>query len=165
MAEKDKIAEKKVKHDGIFNFKETYGFLHTLLTDLGYAVEEKGYGEKTKPEGKEIDVHWVAKRKISDYFRFILKIDWLVHMTPVEVVRDGVKIKANKGDIEIKIIGFLERDYEHKWEATAFLRFLRGVYDRYIIKTTIEGYAEDLISDVNEMTNQLKAFLVLEAKR
>jgi len=59
----------------------------------------------------------------------------------------------------------LERDYEHKWEATAFLRFLRGVYDRYIIKTTIEGYAEDLISDVNEMTNQLKAFLVLEAKR
>jgi len=166
MVEKDRIIEQKVAYDGIFDFKETYSFLYTLLIDGEYIVEEKSYSEKSKPDSKEIEVSWDAKRKVTDYVRYHLKISWrILGLKEIEVMRDGKKIKANSGKLEIKIAGFLETDYENKWEATAFFRFLRGVYDKFIINTTLEKYEDGLFEEVEESVNQMKTFLVLEAKR
>jgi len=167
MAELDKISETKVKHDGIFDFKEVYRFLYTMFVDYEYSVEEITYGEKASPaKGKEIEFFWIAKRKISDYFRFRIKVEFrILGMNDVEVTKDGVKSKANKGSLEVKFICYLEKDYEHRWESTAFLKFLRGLYDNYIIKGRIEAYEDKVFEEMNDFANQIKAFLVLEARR
>ena len=166
MVESDKIAESKIKHDGIFDFKEVYRFIYAQATDLEYEIEEKVYSEKNGPKGKEIEIHWIAKRKISDYFRFKIKVDWLIlGMTDVDVVKDGVKLKMNKALLEIKFIVYLEKDYEERWSTTAFLKFLRGVYDNYIIRGRVLDYEFKLVEEMNQITEQLKAFLTLEAKR
>ena len=163
MSEKDKICEGKINHEGIFDYKDLYRFMYTWLTDYEYFIEEKVYTEKAKPEGKEVEIHWIARRKISDYFRFILKIDWNIFgMTSVEIVKDNIKVKANKGRIEIKITAFLEKDYENKWETSSFLKFLRGVYDRFIIKGRIENYEDKVAEELDELVAQTKAFLALE---
>jgi hypothetical protein len=163
MSEKDKICEAKVKHDGIFDYKEVYRFLYAWLTDFEYFMEERNYTEKVKPEGKEVEIHWIARRKISDYFRFVLKVDWLIlGMTNIEVMKDNLKVKANKGVLEIKVTGFLEKDYENRWENTSFLRFLRGVYDRFVIRGRIEDYEDKLCEELDEFVAQAKAFLALE---
>jgi len=166
MVEIDFISESKVKHDGIFDFKEIYRFLYTAFIDKLYDLEEIAYSEKNSATGKEIDFHWVASRKISDYFRFKIKIDWLIlGMNSVEVTKEGIKTKMNKGALEIKFSCFLEKDYEARWEGTAFLKFLRGVYDDYVIKSRIVDYEHRLLMEMNEFADQAKAFLVLEAKR
>ena len=166
MAEKDKIAESKVKHDGIFDFKEIYKFLYALAMDLEYDLEERSYSEKNTVKGKEIEIHWIARRKISDYFRYVVKMDWLIlGMNDVEVMKEGVKVKTNKGLLEIKFGVWLEKDYENRWEATAVLKFLRGLYDNYIIRGRILDYETKLITEMTEMVEQLKAFLVLEGKK
>jgi len=166
MSEKDKICEGKINHDGIFDYKEVYRFMYAWLTDFEYFVEEKTYTEKAKPEGKEVEIHWIARRKISDYFRFVLKVDWNIFgMTSVEVIKDNIKIKANKGRIEIKVTAFLEKDYENRWEKTSFLKFLRGVYDRFVIYGRIENYEDKIAEELDELTSQTKAFLALEGVR
>ena len=166
MVEIDFISESKVKHDGIFDFKEIYRFLYTAFIDKLYDLEEIAYSEKNTATGKEIDFHWVASRKISDYFRFKIKVDWLIlAMTSVEVMKEGIKTKMNKGSLEIKFSCFLEKDYESRWEGTAFLKFLRGLYDNYVIKSRILDYERRLLMEMNEFADQAKAFLVLEAKR
>lgn len=163
MSEKDKVCDGKVKHDGIFDYKEVYRFLYTWLLDYEYFIEEKNYVEKVKPEGKEVEIHWMARRKISDYFRFILKVDWLIlGMTNVEVMKDNIKVKANKGVLEIKVTAYLEKDYENRWENTAFFRFLRGVYDKFIIRNRIEAYEDKMAEELDEFVAQTKAFLALE---
>jgi hypothetical protein len=163
MSERDKICDGKINHDGIFDYKEVYRFMYTWLTDFDYFVEEKTYTEKAKPEGKEVEIHWIARRKISDYFRFVLKVDWNIFgMTTVEIVKDNIKIKANKGRLEIKVTAFLEKDYENRWENTAFLRFLRGVYDNFIIRQRIEDYEDKIAEELDELVAQTKAFLALE---
>lgn len=163
MSEKDKVAEGKINHEGIFDYKDVYRFMYTWLTDFDYFVEEKTYTEKAKPEGKEVEIHWIARRKISDYFRFILKIDWNIFgMTTVEVVKDNIKVKANKGRLEIKVTAFLEKDYENRWENTAFVRFLRGMYDRFIIRNRIEDYEDKVAEELDEIVAQTKGFLALE---
>lgn len=162
MAEKDRITEMKVKHSGLFDFREAYSFLYTLLTDMGYGVEEKVYSEKTKGDQKDIEITWAAKRSVSDYFRFEMKVDFrIMRMVNVDVTKDGVKASVNKGDFEVKIGAFLERDYESRWENTAFLRFLRGIYDKYVIKSTREGYEDKVYGEAEGLTQQLKAYLAL----
>ncbi|MFC1685507.1 hypothetical protein ACFLZZ_00615 [Nanoarchaeota archaeon] len=166
MAEKDKIFEEKLVHDGIFDLKNTYNFLYTLLTDDEFSMEENSYKEKNAGTSKEIEIAWTAKKKISDYFRFLVKISWRVlGMQTVEVTKDGQKVKMNKGLLEIKIAGFLERDYENKWESSALYKFLRGVYDQFVVAKTIKGYEGKLGEEMSAAINQLKSFLVLEAKR
>ena len=166
MAEKDKIATEKVKHDGVFDFKEVYRFLYTLATDLEYDVEERLYSEKNTARGKEIEIVWVAKRKISDYFRFHIKMKWLIlGMSDIEVMQDGAKVKTNKGLFEITFDSFLEKDYENKWSSTAFLKFLRGLYDNYIIRGRISDYEDRIVEEMSELIEQLKAFLILEARK
>ena len=59
----------------------------------------------------------------------------------------------------------LEKDYEHRWENNPFWKFLRGIYDRYIIRTRIEQYEERLLEEVNEAIAEAKALLAIETKR
>jgi len=163
MAEIDKICDGKIKHDGIFDFKEIYNFLYKWLKDSNYDVEEKSYTEKVKAEGKEIEVNWVARRTISDYFRFQIKI--LIRVTGminVETMKEGVKVKMNKGLLDIGVTSYLEKDYEHRWEALALLKFMRGIYDKFIIKSRVEQYEEKIAEETDEMIAQTKAFLALE---
>lgn len=165
MVEKDEVFSGKVKHSGIFDFKELYRFCYVWQVDKEYQVVEKEYTEKLGATGKEVVIKWEAKRKISDYFRYVIKTEWrILNMKDAEVEMDGVKITLNKGNTEIKAKGILEKDFEHRWENSAFLKFLRGFYDRYIIRGRISDYEDKLLDEVDEYLAETKAFLALEGK-
>jgi len=166
MVETDKITENKIKRDGIFDFKELYRFCYTWLADDEYLMVEKNYTEKVKGDAKEIEIYWEAKKKISDYFRILLKISWrILNMVEVEVQKDGKKIKMQKGLVEIKTTGSLQKDYEHRWEDRPLFKFLRGVYDKYIIRGRIDQYEQKVIDTVDEFVAQVKSFLVISGER
>jgi len=156
--EKDRIHEGTIKHKGFFNFKDTYNFLYNFLTEYEYNLLEKKYSEKIKPNGKEIEVTWEAKRKITDYFRFFIKVEW--YIIGMKEEKEG-----NSGEMKIKITGYLEKDYEEKWEVAPLTRFLRDVYERYIIKRRMEKLEYRIIEEVDEAIAQLKSFLALEGRR
>ena len=124
MSEIGPVYETKVVHAGIFSFKDLYKFIYEFFTSYQYAVVEKKYSEKIKAEGKDVEVEWLCIRKISDYFRFRIKVTMrVVGMTQVEVTREGVKTKRDKAEIETKIASFLERDYENKGKQTLSASF------------------------------------------
>ena len=93
-----------------------------------------------------------------------MEIDWhIMGMTSVEVEIDGIKKKMNKGRIEVKIKTTLEKDYESRWEGRPFFKFLRTLYDRYLVPSRIEQYEEKLIIEGDELVAQLKSFLELSS--
>lgn len=165
--ELDSLFKSKVRHVGIFDFKETYRILYEWLLDEGYDVNEKGYKEVMQPgNAKEIEIEWEAWRKVSDYFRFYIWVKFHpIGMTSVEVDIDGVKQKMNKGDFTIEVKCVLQKDYENRWENRPFMKFLRTLYDRYLIRERIESYEGKLISEMQEFLDQAKAFLSLTARR
>ncbi|MCL6500432.1 MAG: hypothetical protein K6T16_00125 [Candidatus Pacearchaeota archaeon] len=166
MSELSPVLEGKVVHAGIFDFKEIYRFLYEWFISYDYLVMEKKYSEKITPEGKDIEIEWLCLRKISDYFRFRVKITIrIIRMTSVEVMRGDIKTKRDKGEIEIKFGSALERDYENKWESNPITKFFRGIYDKYIIKPRIDAYEDRLATEVEEVVAQAKAFLALEGRR
>jgi hypothetical protein len=168
MAEKDTIFTGKVKQGGLFDFKELYRFCYVWLVDHDYFVTEKVYSEKVGAGGKEIEIEWEAKRKISDYFRFTIKVNWRIiglNDAEAEDKETGKKVKLNKGNVELKVAGVLEMDYESKWESSPFLKFMRGIYDRYVIRVRIDQYEGKIFGECDEFLAQARAFLAIEGKR
>ncbi|UZE94104.1 MAG: hypothetical protein IB618_00815 [Candidatus Pacearchaeota archaeon] len=166
MSELSPVYEGKVAYEGLFDFKDVYRFLYEWFKSYDYLVLEKKYSEKIKAEGKDVGIEWLCLRKISDYFRFRVKITIrILHMATVELARGGTKIKKDKGEMEIKFNSFLERDWENRWEVNPVTKFFRGIYDKYIITSRIEAYEDRLVTEVDEVIAQAKSFLALEGRR
>ena len=167
MAEIDILFKSRVKHTGVFDFRETYRILMEWLLDKGYDFNEKAYKEKVLPGGaREIEIEWEAVRKVSDYFRNILRVKWhLIGITKVEVEIDGVKQSMDKGQFEIEAQAILQKDYEERWSNRPTLKFLRTFYDKYLIKERTTQFEEKLIIELEEFLGQCKSFLALSGRR
>ncbi|MGK0209045.1 MAG: hypothetical protein ACI83O_000308 [Patescibacteria group bacterium] len=162
MALKETVFEQVIKKKGNFNFTETYTYMYNWLKDLGYLVKEKGYTEKSGEAGKEILILWEAEKKVTDYYKYIIRVEFFIlTMTSVEIVRDGKKIKTNKGDLKLSIKAELVKDYEAQWEQTPFQKFMRGIYEKYIIRSANEEYKEELALEAVEVVSNIKAYLEL----
>jgi hypothetical protein len=165
MAEKDKIFDGKIKQSGIFDFKELYSFAYDWLSDQGYGITERAYGEQVTGDSKKVDITWEAKKKVSDYFKFFIKMDWqLLGLKSIKVKKDDKEISMNSGSVEIKFKAFIIKDYENRWEEQPFWKFLRGVYDRYVIRTRIDEYEDKIRAELGELIAQIKSFLAIEGK-
>lgn len=135
-------------------------FLFRLVEEEGYNVQEKEYVEKLSSFGKEITLNWEASKKVTDYFKYVINVKWhILGMKDAEVEQDGKKVSTNKGEVAITIQATLVRDYEERWENKPIWKFLRGIYEKYVIRTTMDEYEEDLEDTAKEYLRDVKAFL------
>lgn len=164
MAQKKEVYKEKFKHTGYWKYKEVYDMMFQWFREHGYKIQEDLYNEKIISSGKEVIAKWKGSKKVTDYFKFQIKADWhILHMKDVEVEVDGKKVKTQNGEVEIIFKGNLIKDYEKRWEDKPLFKFLRGVYEKYIVRETVDEYEDDLEDDVRELIGDLKAFLKLEA--
>jgi len=160
MAERKEVYKQKLKQKGYWDYAELYNFCFNWLKDEGYKIKEKEYTEKVSGAGKEIVLKWEASKGITDYFNNIIVAEWHIFgMKDAEIEQDGKKVSTNKGEVEIIIKATLERDYENRWEDKPFWKFLRGIYEKYVIRTTVDQYEDDLEDKVKEYIRNIKAFL------
>ncbi len=168
MSEKETIFSSKIKYTGIFSFKDFYKFCYDWLTDeTGLKVIEDKYKEKLSGNSKDLEIEWTGENKVTDYFQFQVKVTFKIEkLVDVEVQQpNGAKIKTNKGAVEISVKGILVRDYDGKFEKNAFHKFLRGIYEKWVIASRVEQFENKLASDCDEFLNQAKAWLDLEGKK
>lgn len=162
MSVSSNVAKQTIKKKGYWNYSELYGFCFNWLKDNGYGVKESEYVEKLSDFGKEIQLKWEGGRRVTDYFKFVIKVEWhILGMTDAVIERDGKQEKTNKGEIKLSISADLVKDYEDNWDKKPMVKFMRGIYDKYIIRTTIDNYEDVLKSDFKEYISQIKSFLEL----
>ena len=165
--EKDTIFSSKVKYSGVFPFPDFYRFCYDWLKDdAELDIVEDQYVEKIKGNSKDIDIVWTGSRKASDYFKFSVKVKFrILGMTNVEISQQGVKVKMNQGNVEVKLAGTLIKDYQGKFEQNAFQKFLRSIYEKWVIPSRVSEFEDKLAKDCDEFLSQIKAYLDLEGKR
>ncbi len=166
MGEKDTIFSSATKYGGIFNFKDFYAFCHEFLSEeIGVGVSESKYEEKIKGPEKEITIKWDCDKKMTDYFKMHIKLEFSVKgLKSVEINQGGKKIKTNDGGVKIKVKGILEKDYDGKMPSNAFNIFLRGVYEKWIIPSRIEEYEDKVYGACDKFISNAKAYLDLEGQ-
>ena len=167
MAEKDLITKEKVEYSGIFSFSGLYGFVHSWLKDQeDYIVGEDKYSEKVSGNSREISVEWSANKRMGDYFKSDIKIEFKVtDLTDVEVEIDGSKKRMNKGKVAVELKGALVKDYSSKWEDKPMNKFLREVYNKYIIPQRVDNMEGKVAGDVKTLKEEIKSYLEISGKR
>ena len=167
MPEKDQLFSSKIKYNGIFSFADFYKFCYQWLTEeIGLGMGESKYAEKISGDSKNIDILWEGDMKMSDYFKFAIKVKFqILGLKKVEINQAGQKVETNKGSVEVAVKGILIRDYEGKFETNATQKFWRSVYEKWIIPSRIEQFEDKVIANCDEFLSQAKAFLDLEGKK
>ena len=165
MTQKKEIYKGYVKQAGYWKYADLYNMLFNSLKDYGYDLSEDAYTEKLKDNGKEVIIQWTAARKITDYFMYQVKLDWhILGMKDAEAEIEGKKVSTNKGEVKITFKGNIIKDYEKRWEDKPLWKFLRSIYERNVIRKTIDEYEDDLEDEVKELISDTKAFLRIPAR-
>ena len=168
MAEKEIVCSSSIQSTGFFSFSDFYKFCYDWLieeTELEIFSEDK-YKEKLKGDAKDIEIKWTGEREVTDYFKFRVEVKFdITGLREVEVTKNGKKVKINQGRVKVEVKGILVRDYKGKFETGAFQKFMRSIYEKWIIPSRIEQFETKLAEDCNEFLNQAKAYLDLEGKK
>lgn len=166
MVEKEEIIREKLEHSGIFDFKGFYSYAHSWLKEERYGVVEEKYSEKVSGNTRDISVQWAGSKMLSDYFKVEIEVKFDVSkLSDVEVEIDGERKKSNKGKISIEIKGVLVLDPKGKWDNSEFWRFMRDVYNKYVVPARVENKRDGIKKTVKNLKEELKSFLELSGRR
>ena len=153
----------KIEQRAVFNFADLYRLLKSWFNLHNYDFYEKEYIDVLKEGGEKSDsIKWEAERKVDDYVKF--HIELRIKLADVE----DVKLKDNlvcKGTCGIKFESFLEKDYDNRWERNSFIKFLRALYDHFILRPKLERYADELRQETYDVFDQAKSFLKLRGEK
>jgi hypothetical protein len=155
------VTSVKLKYSGLFNCKDLWKFIEDWFKDQGFADRVEVYhDEKVTKTHKDIDIKYMPYRKMSDYVkieqRLLIKVFNLVNKT---VVKDGHNIKLGQGDIDITFDGYINTDYEGRWENTPNSFFIRTIIDKFIFRTYTGKYEAIIKEQIQSLKHEIESFL------
>jgi|SRR3989338_5101239 len=163
MAERRLVVDHmKVSYEGLFDLHELYTLINQWLKDKGFDSREQRNQEHVRPGGRFIELELLPWKKITDYARHVVRLNIkILGLKDVVVEEDGKRVTLNKGTVNITLDGYLDMDYEDRWEAKPFYFFIRTLFDKFVYRTYSTQYEELLIENCLQILSTIKAFLNL----
>jgi hypothetical protein len=178
----------KVKYKDVFEFKSFYEELWEWCKEHGWKDWEQDqdnferfYGERVTTGGiKEIWIRWRAYKpaegtplfkqnkgelneKEVGYLNYYLDIDFhILGLGSAEIVKDGKKIKTDKGEIEVSIKAFIEKNYEYEFEKHMLLKQIVDVFTDRIYKRKLEERKKELYQEAYVMQTFIKQWFKMK---
>ncbi|MBI4155504.1 hypothetical protein HY498_05475 [Candidatus Woesearchaeota archaeon] len=147
----------------VFNLEEIYKFCMRWFEHNGWTWAELSYRDSTRSDGgKTIEYNWEARKEFDKYISFVITMDVLTIAKEIEIEEGGRKLKKMKGLIEFSFSAYLEKS-EEKFGKGESGKFLRKMYEKYVIRKKIEDAEEVMYREIIELINELKAFLSLHS--
>lgn len=145
----------KISQEAVIDLDDLYKVMYAFFDRHGYDWLEKDYKEKKSGKNRVLEIVWWVERKVDDYTKFIMELTMGV---------DGKEIKVKKGrrydgKISLKLYAYLENDYENAWTKSGVSRFVREVYDKFIIRGHFSRLEGELKDESDSFLNEVKAFL------
>lgn len=167
----------KVKYKDVFDLKAFYENFKEWLTDQGWHGEtndgkfdfdhwETLYAERIDRTGaKELWIRWrpVKEPEKAPFLKYYWDINYRVTgMSSVEIVKEGRKIKADKGEMEITIRAFIEEKYKSEFEKKAVLKQVKDLFAQRVYKKTLEDRKKELYQETYVLQNWIKQWFKMK---
>lgn len=154
-----------IKHKGVFDYEGLYKMMHAWLISKRFLFHENKYKDKVStPFGNEIEITWVAEKKVTEFIKEWITIEF--HMwdfSEVEVIKDGKKTKAAKTRMEIKFKAQIELDYSRRFSEYGAGEFTKKLGKFYVEKVIYWDYkiryANVLEYSVYDLHTKVKKYL------
>ena len=164
----------RIKYKDIFDLKAFYETLREYFLEQGWGNTEGDiadhwetyYGEKIDGGGaKELWMRWRLVKNAPDtsFIRYYLDIDWhVLALVSAEVVRDGQKLKVNKGECELNIRAYLDPLYKKQFEKDFFLKQILNIFSKRVYRRTLEQRKKELYQEVYALQNFIKQWFKMK---
>lgn len=159
MVERRRAIQKSVKYEGVFDSKELFRLITDWELSKGFDLDEKKVEEYFR-NGKKT-VNWVseAPNKITDYVNTLMSV--FVGYTDLKdktIEVNGKRRNLKEGKVSINITGWIETDYEKKWEGSAWKWFIRMLAEKFLLRERIEEGESEIKRQVNELYDLISKF-------
>lgn len=157
MAETDYVISGiMIKKSGLIDLRETYRLMKEWFFQRRYDFIEKEYNDKELEEGKNIFIKWNSEKKVDDYTKMI--IDVTFRGNKLEEVKAGNR-NLLKGNVSILFESYVYKDYEDNWEKNPVSKFIREVFDKFIVKQHFDKIHKDLRAETYAIFDEVKRYL------
>lgn len=166
MAERRVIVDGlKLNYKGMFHLEELYKLIDHWQREKAYTKHEINVNEQVFKDGRYVEAEMEPYKKISDYAKYVLNIKIIVKdMKDITTEIDGKRTTLNEGNVEVKLTGFLELDYEGRWERRPLFYFIRSIFDQFVYKVNTERFEAGIMEEVNLLYSLVKGFLNLHRR-
>jgi hypothetical protein len=174
------VADFAVKYKDIFNMGDFYENLKDWLLEYGWkAIDARGnlednaekcetfYLERIDARGAKEHFWWWRLQKIpgnNKYFKYHIDLDFhTLVITETEVMRDGKKFKANKGELEVKVRTVIEFDYTGEFAKSKLLKPFKDIFQKRIYKKDLETFKLELYREAYILQAFIKKWFKLKS--
>ena len=161
MSEKKLVIDQlKLTYEGLFDMTGLWRLIDAWFYEKGYDRWEHKNFEQVMATGKTIEIELLPWKKTTEYFKNTIRIRIKAKdVKDVEIEKKGVKLKLNQGKLMFIFDGYLESDYENKWEGKAVFFLIRTVFDKYFLRRTTDFYEKWLVNDLYDIHGRIQRFL------
>ncbi len=160
MAEREIIFERqKLSFEGMFSPKEVTTIINGFANDKSMDWEEGKHSESITPDGKFIDIELKLPRKINDYAKKILQLKIQMSKLKEKIVEvNGKRKKYFEGKFDMTSAGYLETDYEKRWESKPSFYLLRVFFEKYVFNPQLNRYKSEVKQDYELLKERLRTY-------
>ena len=156
------VDHEKIDYSGPFDASDLFRLIENFVNERGFDKKQDKDFEQNTANGKFIEWQMSPWKKITDYIKYIIKVRVLGYdILKSDTISNGKKTKVDSGKIIIVIDGFVEYDYDSKWDDKPVLFFLRTIYDYFIFKAYTERFEQRLVHDINHLHDHIEKFFNL----
>ena len=149
----------KLDYKGLFKANDFFRTIDVWLFERGIEKKTNKNFEQVTPKGKFLEWEISSWKKITEYIRYIYKIRVLVYeLKKVETIIDKKKQTIDQGHVMIYFDGYIEFDYEHRWDDSPLLVFFRTLYDKFIYKMYTDRFERRITYDVHQLYDHIEKF-------
>jgi len=153
----------ELHYEGLFDLDGLLKAIDKYAHERGYSKGEKRRHEKVVPSGKEFSMELRPTKIKTEYYALMIKIRINVtNLEEVEVLKDNVPSRLNKGNVVMLFDAWTTTDFRSRWEKKPLFFFLRALADRFVYKFSVEDkYYGELTEDTHFLHTNIKAYLEL----
>lgn len=156
-----------IKYKGLYDYGGLYKFMRAWLEKNQYWVNEDRYKDKLYTAfGTEIEPKWSAWRKINEYVKWNVGVEFhLWDAKDVEVVENDVKKTMTTGRMTITLSANVEFDYAGIFAKKGkFVEFLGNAYKKLRHRELEAIYVQGLEDEVNMFQKEIQNYLNMHGK-
>ena len=121
-------------------------------------------GTTISPAEQELRIWWRAVKKGGNYgneiYTYHMDLDWnVIQMYDIEIMKDGKKIKAQKGELRIKIRPYLEVTDLHQHP---ILKYFNHWFKERLIRKNLEEHRKIIYQDAYRLQGMIKKYLEMK---
>ncbi len=168
----DTIARMVVLYKDVYSWGNLYKLMHEWALDNKYCgasedFKEILYEHIERSFGSEITLRWrltkTDTRSFAKLYQYDIDVDFhVLGQKEVEVVMNGKKFKADKGEVEVTLTGYLTEDPEgavsKHWIGSHFKDFIFKIF----LKNVRKNHEIALFTDVSRFQEAIKVYLKLD---